>query len=126
MTVLGFDYGKKWIGVALGSTDTGLAEPLLTLANSDRLFPAIAGLLAVHHPSQLVIGVSEWESARQASLFAQRLTHETSLPAELVDETLSTQEALALILHKRTYKKKQTLHAAAAAVILGRWFADHN
>lgn len=125
MTVLGFDYGEKWIGVAIGSTDTGLAEPLLTLANSDRLFLNIAGLLAVHHPLQLVIGISERTSARQADAFTRRLAKETSLPTDLVDETLSTKEAQELTLHKRRDKQKQTLHAAAAAVILERWLSDH-
>lgn len=125
MTILGFDYGEKWIGVAIGSTDTGLAEPLLTLANSDRLFLNIAGLLVVHHPSQLVIGISERTSARQAGAFSKRLAKETSLPTDLVDETLSTKEAQALTRHQRRMRKKQTLHAAAAAVILERWLADH-
>lgn len=125
MTVLGFDYGEKRIGVAIGSTDTGLAEPLLTLVNSDRLFLNIAGLLAVHHPSQLVIGISERISARQADVFTRRLAKETSLQTDLVDETLSTKEAQELIRHQRRRRKKQTLHAAAAAVILERWLADH-
>lgn len=126
MTVLGFDYGKKYVGVAIGSTETGIAEPLQTFTNSHRLFLDISSLVTTHHPSRLIIGVSERESARLASLFAERLNNETSLPTELVDETLSTQEAFALTLHKRRLVKKQTLHAAAAAVILDRWFADHN
>lgn len=126
MTVFGFDYGERWIGVAIGSTETGLAEPLVTLANLDQFFLDVSSLVAAHHPSQLVVGVSERESARQASRFARRLATETSLPTELVDETLSTQEAHTLVLHKRRDKKKQILHEAAAAVILERWLLDHD
>ena len=126
MIILSFDYGLSHIGVALGSTETGLAEPLTVIStfNLNQDFKEIAGLIKTHHPEKLIVGVSEKLSARQSLDFALGLKKTFSLPVEVSDETLSSQEAEAKTRHWKKSKGKLFRHAAAAAIILERWLSD--
>ena len=126
MIVLSFDYGLSHIGVALGSTDTGLVEPLtvISVSSLNKDLEKIADLIKTHHPEKLIVGVSEKSSARQSLNFASGLKKTFSLPVEISDETLSSQEAEKRTLHWKKSKGKLFRHAAAAAIILERWLAD--
>ncbi len=68
MMIMSFDYGLSHIGVALGSTDTGLAEPLAVIDASGRKndLKEIAKLIHAHHPEKLIVGISENLSARKS------------------------------------------------------------
>lgn len=123
-TVLGFDYGKARIGVAIGSTETNLAEPLATILNSPDHLSRITELIARFQPNRLIVGVSENTSAHQAHEFADRLRAKFQLAVDLVDETLSSQDALRHLHHLRPRKRAQMQHAAAAAVMLGHWLDE--
>lgn len=126
MTILSFDYGLSHIGVALGSTDTGLAEPLTVInsGNQKVITGEIGKLINGYHPEKLIVGISEQLSARQSRIFASLLNETFSLPVEIYDETLSSQEAEKRTLHWKKSKGKLLRHAAAAAVILERWLSD--
>lgn len=126
MIVLSFDYGLSHIGVALGSTDTGLAEPLTVInyKNSDFVISEIKKLLNAHHPEKLIVGISEQLSALQSLEFASLLKRNFDLSLEVADESLSSQEAEKKTLHWKKSKGKLFRHAAAAAVILERWLSD--
>lgn len=125
MTVLGFDYGRRHIGVASGSTDTGLFEPLTTISVSAESDVAIASLIERQHPQRLIVGVSERTSAQEAAAFASSLRARFRLPVELVDETLSSQEARNKLFHVSPSKRRGRIHAAAAALILDQWLQSH-
>lgn len=58
-TVLGFDFGAKYIGVAVGQTEPLLAQPLtsLTVKNNELPWKEIAELLKIWSPDALVVGV---------------------------------------------------------------------
>lgn len=126
MIVLSFDYGLSHIGVALGSTDTGLAQPLTVInsGNPDFVVSEIGKLINLHHPEKLVVGISEQLSAQNSLDFASQLSKKFSLPLEITDETLSSQEAEKKTLHWKKSKGKLFRHAAAAAIILERWLSD--
>ena len=126
MIVLSFDYGLSHIGVALGSTETGLAEPLtvISTSNLNQDLREIANLIKTYHPEKLIVGISEKSSARQSLDFASGLKKTFSLPVEVSDETLSSQEAEEKTRHWKKSKGKLFHHAAAAAIILDRWLSD--
>lgn len=126
MAILSFDYGLSHIGVALGSTETGLAEPLTTISTSslNQDLGEIAKLIKIHHPEKLIVGVSEKSSARQSLDFASGLKKTFSLPVEISDETLSSREAEEKTRHWKKSKGKLFRHAASAAIILERWLFD--
>jgi len=58
-TLLGFDFGEKRLGVAVGETATGLAHPVAAIAEeaTEARFAAIARLVAEWHPAGFVVGL---------------------------------------------------------------------
>ena len=112
--------------MALGSTATGLAEPLAVIDSEDltKAIKEIGKLIKERHPEKLIVGVSEKSSARQSLDFASGLKKTFSLPVEISDETLSSKEAEEKTRHWKKSKGKLFRHAAAAAIILERWLSD--
>ena len=94
LTVLGFDFGSKRIGAAVGNSLTGTATPLRTLRaeRSDAKFDAIAALIREWQPQQLVVGLplhpdgTPHDVTRRAQRFARQLQGRFGLPVALVDE----------------------------------------
>lgn len=132
-TVLGFDFGEKRIGVAVGETATGIASPLATIdaAGNDARFEAIAKLVAQWRPVGFVVGVprhedgSEHAVAKLAGKFGRRLAARHGLPVRFVDETLSSAEAESRLRGVRTRASRSgDVDAMAAAVILQSYLDD--
>jgi len=96
-TVLAFDFGARWIGVAVGDTETRLANPLgmFEAASAGRCMAEVETLVREWRPGQLVVGLplamdgSEHDMTRRARRFARRLEARFRLPVELTDERLS-------------------------------------
>ena len=101
--LLGFDYGERQIGVAVGELTTGSARPLCILpARAGQPdWTVLAELLEEWRPSALVVGLplhmdgSEGISAQQARKFAARLHGRFGCVVELHDERLSSHEVRA-------------------------------
>jgi putative Holliday junction resolvase len=132
-TLLGFDYGEKRIGVAVGETETRLAHPIATIAAqaNEARFGAIEKLVAEWHPEGFVVGLprhadgAEHAIARLATRFARRISQRFGLPVAFVDETLSSAEALSRLRdHGARASRKRDVDAQAAAVILQSYLDD--
>jgi putative holliday junction resolvase len=133
--VLAFDFGKRRIGVACGDTVSRAAAPLGGVAAG----PQWGGIDALIHdwrPAVLVVGLpynvdgSEGASATAARGFAAELGKRYALPVKLVDERYSSLEAGERLrgaresgMRKRRVTKLD-VDAAAACVILERWFSE--
>ncbi len=97
-TFLAFDYGEKYIGVAVGSSHSRQAEPLTTLRGSAKNpdWARLSRLIAEWQPAALVVGQplnmdgSTNPMTRAARVFGQRLKDRYNLPVHMVDERLST------------------------------------
>ena len=96
--VLGFDFGLKRIGVAVGQTITGSANPL-TILKANRGEPdwsLIQKLIDEWAADALVVGLplnmdgTEQPITTKARAFAQQLEKNFYLPVYLVDERLTT------------------------------------
>jgi putative Holliday junction resolvase len=100
-TILGFDYGARRIGVAVGNTVTRTARPLQSVSDrvSSRRFDRIAELLKQWQPDALVVGRpvhpdgAPHEVTVAAERFSRQLAGRFGLPVALVDERYSTVEA---------------------------------
>lgn len=120
---LGFDYGTKYIGVAIGNTLTRQARALHTISSTTRShrFAQISALLAEWAPDLVIVGLplasdgSEQLSTIQARRFANQLHGRYGVAVELVDERGSSLEA------QEQLASNQPDHAEAAAVILQRY-----
>lgn len=133
VTVLGFDYGTKRIGVAIGQTVTGTANPLVTLPARDGIpcWDQIKSLINEWQPQAFIVGVprnmddSDSEMTVRARKFARRLTGRFNLPAHEVDERLTSREAIDRLYELRMLgvKQSQGLDSYAAVLIVESWLA---
>lgn len=122
-TLLGFDYGQKRIGVAVGQTVTATARPLTTITCTAKGAPwhRLDPLIALWQPDALVVGLplladgSHGNVARAAERFARRLGERYDLVVHRIDERLSSWEAGQRALGR------ESLDAHAASVILGAY-----
>jgi putative pre-16S rRNA nuclease len=138
LTVLAFDFGLKRIGIASGDTLTRTAapRPAAHQGKSGPDWQAIAREVHALAPGLLVVGApynadgSEGTLTGAARRFAAELERRFALPVHLVDERFSSLEASAALKERRASGARRRriaradLDSAAAAVILGRWFAE--
>jgi putative Holliday junction resolvase len=131
--VLGFDFGQRLIGVAVGNRLAGRARALESVANGD--WPRVDLLVREWSPDRFVVGLplaldgSEPAIARAARAFAAALEHRFGRPAELVDERYSSREAAGRFAERRAHgaarrRDAAAIDALAAEVILDAWFAQ--
>lgn len=131
-TVLGFDYGTRKIGVAVGQTVTGSAAPLTILhSHGERPdWAAIEALVREWGPSDAVVGVpynmddTETLLAPRARRFARQLAGRFGLAVHLVDERLTTLAARRRLGVRAT--SRALVDAAAASLILETWLCERN
>ena len=123
--VFGFDFGVKRIGIAMGNTLTGQAQPLTVIKAIDNAtrFQVIGDLINEWKPARLIVGEprhpdgAEHDMTLRSRRFANQLHGRFDLPVELVDERYSS----AVIPQKRG----EVIDAKAAAIILQQYFDDH-
>ena len=132
--LLGFDFGTRRIGVAVGQQLTGVATPLVTLKNRDGApdWEAIGRLLAEWQPTALVVGRplnmdgSEQEMTRLARRFGNRLAGRYNLPVYTMDERLTSYEAEQRLGNRENlYSMKSDVDSMAAQIILQAWLDQH-
>ncbi len=123
--VLGFDFGIKRIGIAMGNTLTGQAQPLAVVKAIDNAtrFAQIGALIDEWRPALLVVGEprhpdgAEHDMTLRSRRFANQLHGRFNLPVTLVDERYSS----AVIPSRRG----DIIDAKAASIILQQYFDDH-
>ena len=136
--ILAFDFGHRRIGVACGDTITRRASPagLVPVDAAGPRWDQIESLLRTWAPSLAVVGLpynvdgSESAITRDARRFAAQFTQRFPLEVALVDERYSSMDAQARLkaaresgLMRRRVSKSD-IDAAAACVILERWFTE--
>ncbi|MGO1297396.1 MAG: Holliday junction resolvase RuvX [Vibrio sp.] len=132
-TIMGFDFGTKSIGSAIGQEVTGTASPLKAFKANDGIpnWDDIEKQIKEWQPDLLVVGLPTDLSGRdleaitpRAKKFANRLHGRFGLPVELHDERLSTTEARAALFERGGYRalSKGNIDSQSAVVILESWF----
>ncbi|MDX2464145.1 MAG: Holliday junction resolvase RuvX [Porticoccus sp.] len=139
-TALAFDFGTRQIGIAVGQTLSGTANPLTVFKARDGIpnWDQIKQLLDEWQPDQVLVGLplnmdgSESDFCARARKFARRLHGRFGVQVKMVDERLSTFEAKhqeqQLETNKR-YKdernyRDQPVDDLAAVIILQTWLSD--
>ncbi len=131
---LGFDYGTKSIGVAVGRSPAGHAEGAGAVQCSRRGpdWTAIERLLRLWEPVGLVIGLprnmdgSDNPMTGLSRRFGHRLDGRYHLPVYWVDERLTTLWAREQLTDTgaRKSRRKATLDTLAAVTILQAFFDE--
>ena len=136
--VLAFDFGLRRIGVACGDTVSRTAAPLEAVAAKSGVprWELIAALLREWQPALLVVGLpynadgSDSAMTRGARDFAAEIARRHRLQTVLVDERYSSMEAETRLKSardsglRRRRVAKTDVDAAAACIILERWFTE--
>ena len=99
--IIGFDYGSRKIGVAIGQTVTGTCQGLTQIANrnEDQLIADIQPLIDEWKPAEVVVGLplnadnEDTPSSLAARKFGQLLARKFALPVYWVNEFLTSQIA---------------------------------
>jgi putative Holliday junction resolvase len=131
-TLLGFDYGPRKIGVAVGQTVTGSASPLTTIRSQGERpdWARIEGLIREWQPKAAVVGLpfnmdeSETALAPRARRFARQLQGRFGLEVHLVDERLTSLEARRQL--GRAATSLEAVDAMAAKLILETWLCEQH
>ena len=135
--LLGFDFGVRSIGVAVGNRLTGTATPCGAVSAEEGRpdWTALDALLNEWRPDALVVGLplnmddSESPLCDAARRFSRRLSARYHLPAFMVDERLSTREASGRLDGtpagaRGRPRSKADNDAAAACLILETWLQE--
>lgn len=128
-TVIGFDFGSDWTGVAVGQTLTLQARPLGAIRSGD--WDAVARLIEEWRPEQLVVGLplnmegEIQQMSKQAERFGRRLEGRFGIPVSMADERLTTREAYRVAIDSGKRRSKQQIDSLAATLITESWLRDH-
>lgn len=129
MKLLGLDYGRKKIGVAISFGK--LSEPLQVIRYKDysKMIDHIKRIIERQKIEKIVVGVSEGEMAEESKKFASQFTvHGSQFIVELFDETLSSHDAIELSIasHMSRKKRKEMEDAFAASIMLQNYIDSSN
>lgn len=132
--LLGFDFGMKRIGVAVGQTVTRSARPLETLQAHEGVpaWQAVDKLIKTWQPDALVVGIplnmdgTEQPLTLIARDFSTLLQERYQLPVYGIDERLSTKDARERLFQQGGYKALQhgQVDSVAAQLILQNWLSQ--
>ena len=130
-TLLGFDFGMKNIGIAVGQELTANANPLPAIKARDGIpdWSQIEKLLKEWQPDLLIVGLplnmdgTEQEMTAAAKRFGNRLNGRFNIPVEWQDERLTTYEALDQmgIRSKMDSRQRSDVDQLSAQLILQSW-----
>ncbi|GAA0789356.1 MULTISPECIES: Holliday junction resolvase RuvX [Pseudomonadati] len=133
-TVLGFDYGTKSIGIAIGQAVTGSANPLLSIKAVDGIpnWDEIGKLIQEWQPDLVVVGLplnmdgTEQEMTQRARKFANRISGRFGVKVATQDERLTTADAKARLFELGGFKAltKGQVDAVSAVLIIESYFEN--
>lgn len=132
--LLGFDFGMKRIGVAVGQTITQSARPLETFKAKNGVpeWEKLTKLIKIWQPDALIVGIplnmdgTEQPLTALAKEFADSLRERYKLPVYGFDERLSTKDARERLFAQGGYKALQNgqVDSVAAQLILQNWLSQ--
>ena len=124
--ILGFDYGTKKIGIAVGLALTGQAKPLCIVRMRKQRpdWEKVSAIIKEWNPGRFVVGLSMHADNTESPVsvatkrFAATLAKKFNRPTVFVNEYLSSYAA--------TFDNtRHGLDAQAAKVILETWLAEN-
>ncbi len=132
-TVIGFDYGTSWIGIAVGQTLTAQARPLSAIKSFKRSpnWEAISLLLSEWKPQKLIVGLptSDYPETKymtdKASRFSRQLHGRFHIDTQLIDERLTTREAYTIAIASGKRKNKSEIDSLSAVLITETWLREY-
>ena len=125
---LGFDYGVKKIGVAVGDTQTHIANALTTVkaVRQKTGWDELTKIIETWQPTKMIVGISRQEDGSDNTVtpkmerFSRQLEGRYQCPVELFDEAL-TKQILFDEVQVSADKLWEVQDQVAAQLILQSW-----
>lgn len=122
--VIGFDYGLKRIGVAIGNAVTKESRPLRIIPwkTNEEKWREVQKLIKEWEPDAFIVGVPYHSDGQENTMtkpcktFGRQLNGRFNKPVYFVDERFSSVEAEA------THPDSEFIDDEAASVILQQWY----
>jgi len=131
--VLALDYGRRRIGLAVSGPDgvTALGLPTLERTSLRHDLEVLGKIARKHQVGRLILGRplnmdgTVGASAERVQAFAERLREKLKLPAELVDERLTSWQANEILDQQKLSRveRKDKVDKIAAVLILEAYLA---
>ncbi len=126
--VLGFDYGTKRIGVAVGNSLTGSAQALDVIQNikPNQTYQKIQELIHEWQPSCLVVGLplhpdgAEHAMTKRSRSFGQQLGKQFGKPIHFIDERYSS------VLLEQDSQYQGAVDSHAAGLLIEQFFRERS
>lgn len=127
-TLMGFDFGTRYIGIAIGQEVTATASPFKAIKAKDGIpnWQELESIVKEWQPDLLVVGLplnmdgTEQPLTLRAKKFANRLFGRFGIKVELQDERLTTADAKAELFAQGGYRnlQKDNVDCQSAVIIL--------
>ena len=123
--IMGFDFGMKRIGVAVGQKVTQTASGLTVVQACDGIprWEYLDKIVLDWQPEKFIVGLplnmdgSKSEMSQKAHKFSRRVSSRYNIHSEMFDERLTSFEA-------REHEEKTHIDAIAARLILESWLRE--
>jgi putative holliday junction resolvase len=114
--ILGIDYGRSKIGLAIADSETKIASTYTTLNNDKNFLPKLVEIIKKEEISKAIIGV-----ANSTVKLAKFLEDKLKIEVEYQDEMFTTKQAHQNLIEKGTKGVKRFDDQEAARIILQSW-----
>jgi len=123
--ILGIDFGKAKIGLALADSETRMAFAFDTLPNDKDFFNKLRNIIQDRDVKEIVVGITKHEndlkSAQEKDEFVKMIEKETGIVPALQDEMFTTKMAQANIKQRGGRNIAGKDDQEAARIILQEW-----
>ncbi len=131
MRVMGLDYGKSTVGVAISDSMGLTAQPIETITRKGEnklrtTYARLRELIEEYQVEKIVVGLplhmngEKGDRAIKSEEFARELEGKVGLPVEMVDERMTTMSATRVLDEGKVKKEdqKEYVDKLAASIIL--------
>lgn len=122
MRYLGIDYGLRKIGLAISEGQIASIFDVIEIKGLDDALLKIKQIIKEEEIDRVVIGISEGKSGEAAKRFANLLKKEIEVIE--VDETLTSQDAKAMMIKLNVGREKRKKEDAYSAALILQNFLD--
>lgn len=125
MKLLGIDYGKSKIGIAVGDTVTRFVEPMKTLPKVQFTIYNLQKIINDQNIQKIIIGMPGGKMDKEIKEFGEGLKKQTGVEIEYFDETLTTHDAQNLLSQSgKNRKKRKSMEDAVAAALVLQYYLE--
>lgn len=125
MRLLGIDYGRKRIGLAISEGLVPSPLSVISIQSQKQALSEIKTLCKKLGIERLVVGIVKGTLEKEILDFAKLLSIQTEIPVTFVDESLTSKSAIRKMIEGQTTKKKRrTMEDATAAALILEEFLE--